>query len=164
MATLAGGHDFVSNPRLSPDGSQLAWVGWDHPNMPWDDTTLYLAQVQPDGSLQNTQKAGLPHGVFASGPCDFEIAAVPCIVTVHPDGSLCSIQNIDLKGSCHVDTGPSKRARVCNADQHSQHIGQQASHSRHCVVLVQRKQASSTASCVSCMAAQAICALSRMET
>ena len=51
MTKLAGGTDFVAAPRLSPDGKQLAWVAWDHPNMPWDDTMLYLADVTSDGSL-----------------------------------------------------------------------------------------------------------------
>ncbi len=53
---LAGGHDFVAAPRLSPDGNQLAWVAWDHPNMPWDDSMLYVAQLAADGSLSNTRK------------------------------------------------------------------------------------------------------------
>ena len=30
---LASGHDFFSSPRISPDGTRLAWVSWDHPNM-----------------------------------------------------------------------------------------------------------------------------------
>jgi hypothetical protein len=47
---LVGGHDFFSSPRLSPDGRQLAWVSWDHPNMPWDGTTLWLAEIALDGS------------------------------------------------------------------------------------------------------------------
>ena len=34
-AVLASGHDFFSNPRLSPDGGRLAWLSWDHPQMPW---------------------------------------------------------------------------------------------------------------------------------
>ncbi|DBB15202.1 TPA: hypothetical protein ACH3X3_004206 [Trebouxia sp. C0006] len=55
-AVLAGGHDFVAAPRLSPDGNQLAWVAWDHPNMPWDDSMLYVAQLAADGSLSNTRK------------------------------------------------------------------------------------------------------------
>lgn len=48
---LAGGRDFVSSPRPSPDGRQLAWITWDHPNMPWDDTELWVAHVEnrPDG-------------------------------------------------------------------------------------------------------------------
>ena len=56
MTVLAGGTDFVAAPRLSPDGQQLAWVAWNHPNMPWDDTVLYLADVASDGSLTNQRK------------------------------------------------------------------------------------------------------------
>lgn len=37
---VASGSDFVSDPRWSPDGSSLAWLEWDHPAMPWDDSTL----------------------------------------------------------------------------------------------------------------------------
>ncbi|MBC8056997.1 MAG: PD40 domain-containing protein, partial [Rhizobiales bacterium] len=48
---LARGHDFFASPALSPDGRQLAWLGWDHPNMPWDGTTLWIADVAPDGTL-----------------------------------------------------------------------------------------------------------------
>ena len=48
---LASGHDFFSTPRPSPDGRRLAWLAWDHPNMPWDGTTLWLAEVRADGSL-----------------------------------------------------------------------------------------------------------------
>src|SRR5215210_1798867 len=43
---LAGGRDFYSFPRLSPDGRRLAYTCWDHPNMPWDGTELWL-----DGEL-----------------------------------------------------------------------------------------------------------------
>ena len=48
---LASGHDFFSSPRPSPDGRQLAWLTWDHPNMPWDGSSLWLADVAPDGTL-----------------------------------------------------------------------------------------------------------------
>jgi len=50
---LASSNDFYSSPQLSPDGSQLAWLCWNHPNMPWDGTELWLADVQADGSLTN---------------------------------------------------------------------------------------------------------------
>jgi dipeptidyl aminopeptidase/acylaminoacyl peptidase len=40
--------DFVSNPRLSPDGRWLAWLEWDHPDMPWDATRLWVAEVHAD--------------------------------------------------------------------------------------------------------------------
>ncbi|MGB0563879.1 MAG: S9 family peptidase, partial [Spirulinaceae cyanobacterium] len=48
---LITGSDFYTSPRLSPDGSQLAWLDWNHPQMPWDGTRLWVASVQADGSL-----------------------------------------------------------------------------------------------------------------
>jgi dipeptidyl aminopeptidase/acylaminoacyl peptidase len=58
---LAQGSDFYAAPRLSPDGRSLAWLSWDHPRMPWQGTELWLAQVNPDGSLATpTLVAGGP--------------------------------------------------------------------------------------------------------
>jgi dipeptidyl aminopeptidase/acylaminoacyl peptidase len=42
---LFSGSDFVAFPRVSHDGRRLAWIAWDHPNMPWDTTTLYIADL-----------------------------------------------------------------------------------------------------------------------
>ena len=50
---IASGHDFYSTPRFSPDGSQLAWMAWRHPNMPWDGTELWIADVSETGALMN---------------------------------------------------------------------------------------------------------------
>ena len=48
---LAHGHDFYASPELSPEGRLLAWLTWDHPNMPWVGTQLWLAEIAPDGAL-----------------------------------------------------------------------------------------------------------------
>jgi len=55
---LFGGSDFVAYPRVSPDGKRLAWMAWDHPNMPWDDTTLYVAELAPHGLADVQAVAG----------------------------------------------------------------------------------------------------------
>ncbi len=47
---LTSGPDFLASPRPSPDGRRLAWLEWDHPDMPWDGTRLRVAGVLPDGS------------------------------------------------------------------------------------------------------------------
>ena len=43
---LVAGDDFYMQPTWSPDGRHLAWVSWNHPNMPWDETELHLATVK----------------------------------------------------------------------------------------------------------------------
>lgn len=56
-ATVAGGRDFYACPRLSPDGSRLAWLCWDVPNMPWDGNELWVADVREDGTLAGAAMA-----------------------------------------------------------------------------------------------------------
>ncbi|WP_036262123.1 S9 family peptidase [Methylocapsa aurea] len=48
---LVEGPDFLSSPRLSPSGDWIAWIAWDHPDMPWDRTRLFIAGLMPDGML-----------------------------------------------------------------------------------------------------------------
>ena len=59
---LAAGNDFYSSPRLNPQGTMLAWLTWNHPNMPWDGTELWVSDIAEDGSLANFQRvAGGEH-------------------------------------------------------------------------------------------------------
>ncbi len=53
---LAAGNDFYSSPRLSPDGSRLAYLTWNHPNMPWDGCELWVADIGEDGKLANARR------------------------------------------------------------------------------------------------------------
>jgi dipeptidyl aminopeptidase/acylaminoacyl peptidase len=53
---LVSGNDFYASPRLDPEGTQLAWQTWNHPNMPWDGCELWLAEVTNDGSLANHRR------------------------------------------------------------------------------------------------------------
>jgi len=49
VSTLKSGADFYAYPRISPDNQQLCWIEWQHPNMPWDSTQLWCAQLTVDG-------------------------------------------------------------------------------------------------------------------
>lgn len=58
---VAAGRDFYAFPRLSPDGRRLAWTCWDAPNMPWDGTELWVAELREDGTIGNAERvAGGP--------------------------------------------------------------------------------------------------------
>jgi dipeptidyl aminopeptidase/acylaminoacyl peptidase len=50
--------DFVAYPRISPDGSRLAWIAWDFPAMPWDATRLYVADLSAGGLANRREIAG----------------------------------------------------------------------------------------------------------
>jgi dipeptidyl aminopeptidase/acylaminoacyl peptidase len=52
LSTLVSGADFYAYPRISPDSKQLCWIEWQHPNMPWDSTQLWMANLT-DGALNN---------------------------------------------------------------------------------------------------------------
>lgn len=54
---LVGGSDFVAAPRLSADGTTLAWLAWDHPSMPWDDAVLTVRDL---ATGEDTLVAGGP--------------------------------------------------------------------------------------------------------
>jgi dipeptidyl aminopeptidase/acylaminoacyl peptidase len=52
VKTLVYGNDFYSSPRISHEGKYLAWLTWNHPNMPWNKNELWIGKLNPDGSIK----------------------------------------------------------------------------------------------------------------
>ncbi|MBF1735969.1 MAG: S9 family peptidase, partial [Trueperella pyogenes] len=48
---IFGGSDFVSSPTLSPDGTKLAWLSWNHPNMAWTRSALHVGSLDFEGKI-----------------------------------------------------------------------------------------------------------------
>jgi dipeptidyl aminopeptidase/acylaminoacyl peptidase len=48
---LVSGEDFYMQPAWHPDGKRLAWIAWNHPNMPWDGTFLRIGLLEDGNGL-----------------------------------------------------------------------------------------------------------------
>jgi dipeptidyl aminopeptidase/acylaminoacyl peptidase len=66
---IASGFDFYSTPRLSPDASRLAWLAWRHPQMPWDGTELWVADITEQGTLVDATRVagGAAESIYQPG-------------------------------------------------------------------------------------------------
>jgi len=63
---LVSGNDFYAFPRLNPDGNQLVWTTWNHPNLPWDGTDLWVADLDENGLVSNARlvAGGIEESIF----------------------------------------------------------------------------------------------------
>ena len=63
---IASGNDFYSSPRLSPANTHVAWLSWNHPNMPWDGTELWVGKISADRDLIEKQRiaGGVDESIF----------------------------------------------------------------------------------------------------
>ncbi|WP_026421123.1 prolyl oligopeptidase family serine peptidase [Actinokineospora inagensis] len=93
---LGRSHHFMSSPRPSPDGRHAAWIGWEHPNMPWDGTQLCVAAISADGTLG-------PHRVVAGGPreavCQVEWESSDALLVLTDPQGWWNLHRIGLDGT-----------------------------------------------------------------
>jgi dipeptidyl aminopeptidase/acylaminoacyl peptidase len=101
--TLARGRDFYSAPRVAPDGRHLAWLAWDHPNLPWDGSELLVARLGA---------GGLPESPIRIAGGDDEAICQP---EWGPDGRLYFISDRDNWWNLYAWDGVSIR-RITSLD------------------------------------------------
>ncbi|MFK7960481.1 MAG: prolyl oligopeptidase family serine peptidase [Phycisphaerales bacterium] len=70
---LIVGPDFLAAPRIAAHGRELAWTSWNHPDMPWDASTLHRAELTGSGDLT----AEGPQRIVAGGPDSREMVTDP---------------------------------------------------------------------------------------
>ncbi|MDE5097013.1 MAG: S9 family peptidase [Trichodesmium sp. St16_bin4-tuft] len=100
IQVLAEGYDFYASPRLSPDGSKLCWISWNHPNLPWDGTELWVAQVNTDGLLDENK--------FVAGGKEESIFQPQW----SPDGMLCFVSDRSLWWNIYQVSGITDQANL----------------------------------------------------
>ena len=95
VGVVATSADFYSSPRPSPDGSVLAYLSWDHPNMPWDHVRLHLVDLDGGMAVPGTDR------VLVDGPAVTQPAW-------SPDGDLHIVTDTDGWWAIHrvdLDSG-----------------------------------------------------------
>jgi dipeptidyl aminopeptidase/acylaminoacyl peptidase len=67
VSILADEHQFFAGPRVSPDGRHLAYIAWDHPQMPWDGTLLCVRDLSGGSDAAHASQSPGPERVLAGG-------------------------------------------------------------------------------------------------
>ena len=84
IETIAQGNDFYSSPRVSPGGDRVCWLAWDHPNMPWDETQLWVADMDEDGTTANARLVAGNIGESIGEPA--VVTRRDAVLRLRPDG------------------------------------------------------------------------------
>ncbi|GJE93608.1 alpha/beta hydrolase [Phanerochaete sordida] len=78
VASLVAGADFYASPTFSPDGTRLAWQQWNHPDMPWTGSEIYVASIALEGG-----RVQIKDKVLVAGRAKEVCAAFPAWVSDH---------------------------------------------------------------------------------
>jgi len=49
---ISSGRDFYSSPRQNPLSNEICWLEWDHPNMPWDGSELFVGDFESKPNIE----------------------------------------------------------------------------------------------------------------
>lgn len=97
--------DFVSAPSLSRDGTRIAFVSWNHPHMPWDETSLWSAGFDAAGGLQDLTRHNPDGGESVLDP---QWAADGTLYAITDRDNWWSIHRVD--GTAFTRIGHGERA------------------------------------------------------
>lgn len=94
---LSASHHFMTAPQPSPDGARLAWLGWNHPAMPWDGTELCVAELRDGRPGQHRVVAGGP----AEAVCQFAWDSPDALLAMTDPAGWWNLHRVGLDGSTH---------------------------------------------------------------
>lgn len=97
VRVLAASHHFMTGPKVAPDGRHVAWIGWDHPAMPWESTEVMLAPVGPDGTVGPARRLLGGDGV-STGQIDWAPDRPETLYALSDPGGWWNIHEVTLDG------------------------------------------------------------------
>lgn len=115
VTPLAEGYDFYANPRISPDGRFACYIAWNHPNMPWDGTDLFLVELDKDARAKSICKVRGGENLSVIYP---EWGADGTLYFVSDDTGYWNLYELNaenLKGDLTEDSG--KHAKILYNDK-----------------------------------------------
>ncbi len=101
----AGGGDFVAAPAVSPDEQWVAWLRWDHPDMPWDAAELWVGRLDLAGGAQVSHRRRVAGGRAGAAELGLDRPVSVCLPEWSPDGRLWWCDDAD--GWWHLRAAPS---------------------------------------------------------